>query len=309
MFSYWIHLIQCCQAFPFAASESKGAYQREVVIHRIISKRYALQYFDVDSFINIDDPNLLYDHYARHGKPNYNVFYLATWKDDITIIGHVDVLPGFECDDEGLDKLPILRGLCLVNVEVSKRCQRKGVGTALFEAIERDASELMEIMEKSLRDLISGVQRTSDGSVELRLYSAQSALSFYRSLDFQFDSEPWQENDGEGITSIMLLLKNLRWNWLCRHRTPHLVKRVQPTATPRDLNTNEEASRNKELDILNKELEIKRKELQIKYIEYEIAKLDDDDEIEAKIDRFRKDIVKLIYQNAHRTESPMISHE
>lgn len=170
-----------------------GNNRKEIVIHRIKSPRLAIHFLIDDLELGIDDPTLYYDHCYSLCPHNNAVYYLATWKDESLIIGMAEVAPDLGDNDD----CSVLQGLWVDDVVTARRYQRKGVGTAIFQAIETDANELMAIFSFAYRENnSSGIEsRPEDGRIEMRLNSVQkrAALSFYRSMGFQF--EPWQDDD------------------------------------------------------------------------------------------------------------------
>lgn len=231
----------------------------------------------------MDDLNMDINGYGYHDNA---VYYLATWKGEHSAIGTVLVLPGWEYDEEDADEdededdededdededededdededyddydfnklQPVLYGLRLHNVATARRYRRMGVGTALFQAIDRDAPELMERMELALQQKIqrkfavlrrrragsrrcwhwfrrggrpsTGIERRPDGRIELRLCSVPSreALSFYRSMGYQFEKNQ---------STLEKSMKRLKWRWSSRFRNEagclKLVKMLDP---------------------------------------------------------------------------------
>ena len=203
----------------------KNQSQKEIVIHRIKDPNLYIgtNKFD-DEEVGIDDPKLYYDH--GYGEHDNRVWYLATWKDEKTIIGKVEVLPDIYCydDDDIYDyPVPILPGFILDKVAVAKKQKRKGVGTALLKRIERDIKDLVELMDlinrhAKLTGVVDHRSHLPLEYVELRLTSADSreALLFYRAMGYQFKP---REDDDKGSDnnkhkSILWKLKQrLTWTW------------------------------------------------------------------------------------------------
>lgn len=210
-------VVQPWQSLAFAPWKKSRNNRKEIVIHRIKSPRLGIHYRIDDLEISIDDPELYYDHGAEFGEHNNAMYYLATWKDESPVIGMVEVMPDFEDEDyKFCGKQPILIGLRLDDVVTAERYQRMGVGTALFQAIERDANELMESMELALHQnstARSSIERRppEDGRIDIRLCSARSqeALEFYRSMGYQFD--PWQDKSDKDQSTLGKLVKRLKW--------------------------------------------------------------------------------------------------
>jgi len=208
--------------------------KEDIVIHRIKSPRLDMHYRIDGLELGIHDPELYYDHMAELcGECNNAVDYLATWKDESPIIGMVNVMLHWVTHDDDYEELPIpiLRGLWLDDVTTASRYKRKGVGTALFQAIERDASELMKNMtladHQNYPESIYSVP--PHGMIEIGLVSVPTweALEFYRSMGYQF--APWQDNASDKRQTLLgELARRLKLSWFCfkKRGEIQLVKRL-----------------------------------------------------------------------------------
>merc|ERR1740124_1379833 len=157
---------------------------------RMSIPRLVIDHLIDDLKIRIDDPELSYDHDSEKTiiPHDGSVYYLATWKDEYPIIGMVQVGPDFldeddEDGDDDEDELP--RGLWIDYLITSKRSQRKGVATALVNAVESDARELLfnissvsldAYREKHSDDDIGGDDISSSG-IEKQLSKQTQLLS------------------------------------------------------------------------------------------------------------------------------------
>ena len=118
------------------------------------------------------------------------------------------------------------RGLVFDDVVTSRQYRRRGIAKALFCAIERDAYELVERMEKC------GGKHCgpNDERIRLEVVSAptKAALGFYRSIGFQFKS--WQDDRVKKEQNYLQRLKDrLKWTWHWvnpKLHGPNLVKIV-----------------------------------------------------------------------------------
>lgn len=64
---------------------------KEIVVHRIKSPRLGISHAIDDLEKKIDDPALYYDHCALMVPHDNAFYYLATWKNQKTIIGMLEV--------------------------------------------------------------------------------------------------------------------------------------------------------------------------------------------------------------------------
>ena len=194
--------------------------KKEIVIHRIKDPRLKINHEIDDEKVDINDPKLYIDHMEDSefgGEHDNRVVYLATWQDESTVIGMVEVMPDvFDWwDDEPLPKLP---GLRLDEVTVGEQHKRKGVATVMFRSIERDAKELVELMDLVNRHAkLTGTDAKQYGkTIELRFTSigSREALSFYRAMGYQFQS--WQQQYIRNYRHPSILGKlrrRLTWTW------------------------------------------------------------------------------------------------
>lgn len=146
-------------------------------MHKITDRALSFSHLvRVGNDIDLNDLKL-YDDCFEDG----SMLYLATWENDTRVIGMVEVLPDkgdefmppraliFDAQDlkdyvasDDIANVDVelleqarkggagfnFRGLCFDDVVTNEHCRRKGVATALFRAIEKDAYELVERMEK-----------------------------------------------------------------------------------------------------------------------------------------------------------------
>jgi GNAT superfamily N-acetyltransferase len=169
----------------------------------------------------------------RHYDPHDGtVYYLATLPNESLVIGLAEVSPEWtwDKDDPFHDGIPSsLRGLRLDNVMTATGYLRKGVATALLQAIERDAHELMDRMIIMYNTTVLGgtspvrqkprrrIETRPDGRVELLLTSLRTrpALALYRSMGYQM--EPWRDDDdyNKTMSSVLFGKKRRRhWSWV-----------------------------------------------------------------------------------------------
>lgn len=243
----------CASAFAFNLSKEEP--RTKVVVHKIKDRTLSFSHLIHGGGIDINDLKL-YGGCFEDG----SMLYLATWENDTRVIGMVEVLPDngddlmpprafildaqdlkdYVASDEHISSVDVelleriqkggesfnFQGLRFDDVVTCGRCRRKGVATALFSAIERDAYELVERMEKCGGKYFG----PSDGRIRLEVASVptKAALGFYRSIGFQF--KPWQdENVNKQHTYVQRLRDRLKWTW---HRfnpkshTQHLIKIV-----------------------------------------------------------------------------------
>ena len=195
-------------AFNFGFSPK--IIRREVVVHIIKNPRIS-----VSHLVEIgDDIDLNFLKMYGNCFENGSMLYLATWENYTRVIGMVEVLP--DTGDEWRKELPepfggknfTFRGLDFDDVVTHRQHRRKGVATALFRAIERDAYELVERMEKC-GGMYCG---PSDGRIRLQLVPAKAALGFYRSIGFQI--KPWKDDSVKKQQSYLQRLRDrLKWTW------------------------------------------------------------------------------------------------
>ena len=193
--------------------------QKEIAVHQIKDPGLAGYQFKMeDGEASLDDPDLYYDHDPGYSGIKNGFLYLATWKDEKAIIGMVAVIPFWESDDyefvDDDDEPWVLRGLILDDVATAKNHRRKGVGTALFQAIENDANELMDTIVLEAKTTHSLTERLPGGKIEISLYSVRKrpAVAFYRSMGFQFEELQCLRDGSLSVRGK--LTKRLEWAWL-----------------------------------------------------------------------------------------------
>lgn len=203
-----------------------------------------------DLRFSIDKNGLHYDCSAVINGTSYygdsSFYYLASLKEDSRIIGKMEVWPDWERKDVWKNGKKVVRrvlcGLKLDGVKTAKSYRRMGVGTAILKAIERDACELMELMETRLvrPNREYDTKRRDDRAIQLRLIPAytKEALAFYQSVGFQW--EPLSEESDPGKSSLKKLVMRLKLFWkyfvqgdLYYYHTENsdLVKLVEPSPT------------------------------------------------------------------------------
>ena len=167
------------------ARGNRNRRRADIVIHRIKDPWLEISHCIDGLEMNIDDPELYYDHCDDpHNHPN-SMYYLATWKNESPIIGMVEVGLDVVEEEDDFEKLPvpILRGLCFDAVRTARPYQRKGVGSKLFQAIERDATELMKNMTLAYHENNSEVSvlLPTHGMLEIRAWSVtkRKSLAFF----------------------------------------------------------------------------------------------------------------------------------
>ena len=197
----------------------RHAVRKEVDVHKIVNPRY-------DFFDGIDDDGVdISEVYAfKNTFDNGSMLYLATWANETTVIGMMEVQPDVEYAlylDDVYITVPIrsvFLGLHIDEVTTTKRHQRKGIAKTLFHAIERDAHELVERMKRS-GGIYSG---PLDKRIRISLCSVntKAALGFYRSVGFQF--QPWKdESSRKRVGFLRRIGRRLKWTW--RWLTPRTM--------------------------------------------------------------------------------------
>ena len=221
-------------ASAFAFGFRKGGIRTEIVVHKIKDCRLSFSHLvGIGDDIDLNDL-MLYDDCFEDG----SMLYLATRKNDTRVIGMVEVLPETvdeldaqelrdyvasddisSVDVEFLERLEQARkggegftfcGLRCEDVVTNERCRRNGVATTLFRAIEKDAFELVERMK------MCGGKYCGPSDERIRLevasVSRKAAMSFYRSIGFQF--KPWQDGRvKKEQTYLQRLIDRLKWTW------------------------------------------------------------------------------------------------
>lgn len=211
--------LSICRPYRTRCQLKHQRNKKQITIHRIKDPRLKINHEIDDENVDINDPDLYIDHMEEFGvehEHDNRVIYLATWQDESTVIGMVEVMPNVNGYWDA-DRLPKFLGLRLDEVTVGKKHKRKGVATNMFRSIERDAKELVELTDLVNRHAeLTGTAAEHYGeSIELRLCSVGSreALSFYRAMGYQFQS--WQQYEGNYLHPSIFgkLRRRLTWTW------------------------------------------------------------------------------------------------
>ena len=191
----------------------RQAVQKDIVVHKIENPRCDY-YYEIDDGVDI---SAVYDY--KDTFDNGSMLYLATWANETTVIGMMEVQPDNE-DDLYLDDVvltvpttcsrSVFLGLSIDGATTSKRHRRKGIARLLFQEIERDAHELVERMKKS-GGIYNGPldKRTR---ISLCSVNKKAALGFYRSVGFQFPL--WKDESAKKrIGFLRRIGSRLKWTW------------------------------------------------------------------------------------------------
>ena len=226
-----VALAPWCDAlvWPHTKREVTTAKSLDLDIHCIKSPRLCIWYLLDDHELTIDDPDLYKDHCKELSGSNYpgDVYYLATLRGETTIIGMLEVTPRWTFDDD-LVRLELVQGLSIDDIHTAKGYKRKGVATALFEAVERDAAKLYAQMELVNAD--HAFEKLPGGEVDLHLGSVgtKCALGFYQSTGFRLAEREGKNSQKTTRRDYWKLLLYAQWTRLTKGYTPifDMVKRV-----------------------------------------------------------------------------------